>query len=275
MTRKAPKLDTLRALFAKSGNCCAFPGCKNKIINDKNQLIGEVCHIEAAEEGGERYNPNQTDEERRHYDNLILLCHEHHVETNDIQEYTVNKLKNMKKVHEAKFINNNFELDEQVLKSILLQINEFWQNIEFLNKYKHQAPEDFKMEIDVNKKCIQIFDELQNNIENLSNMLGDIAEFNNTLWENIVKYLESYNVDLSNVKNIPYYENPYNSPFWEMLCIGAPNLTNQSIILLKQFSIKYLELFIQQNPANTEALKKLNELREEFKEIAVTSSYVD
>lgn len=275
MTRKAPKLDTLRALFAKSGNCCAFPGCKNKIINDKNQLIGEVCHIEAAEEGGERYNPNQTDEERRHYDNLILLCHEHHVETNDIQEYTVNKLKNMKKVHEAKFINNNFEIDEQVLKSILLQINEFWQNIEFLNKYKHQAPEDFKMEIDVNKKCIQIFDELQNNIENLSNILGDIAEFNNTLWENIVKYLESYNVDLSNVKNIPYYENPYNSPFWEMLCIGAPNLTNQSIILLKQFSIKYLELFIQQNPANTEALKKLNELREEFKEIAVTSSYVD
>lgn len=275
MARKAPKLDTLRALFAKSGNCCAFPGCKNKIINNKNQLIGEVCHIEAAEEGGERYNSNQTDEERRHYDNLILLCHEHHVETNDIQEYTVNKLKNMKKVHEAKFINNNFEIDEQVLKSILLQINEFWQNIEFLNKYKHQAPEDFKMEIDVNKKCIQIFDELQNNIENLSNMLGDIAEFNNTLWKNIVKYLESYNVDLSNVKNIPYYENPYNSPFWEMLCIGAPNLTNQSIILLKQLSIKYLELFIQQNPANTEALKKLNELREEFKEIAVTSSYVD
>lgn len=275
MTRKAPKLDTLRALFAKSGNCCAFPGCKNKIINNKNKLIGEICHIEAAEEGGERYNPKQTDEERRHYDNLILLCHEHHVETNDVQEYTVNKLKNMKKVHEAKFINNNFEIDEQVLKSILLQINEFWQNIEFLNKYKHQAPEDFKMEIDINKKSIQIFDELQRNIETLSDILSEIAEFNNTLWENIVKYLESYNVDLSNVKNIPYYDNPYNSPFWEKLCIGAPNLTNQSKILLKQLSIKYLELYIQHNPTNIEALKKLNELREEFKEIAATSSYVD
>lgn len=275
MTRKAPKLDTLRALFAKSGNCCAFPGCKNKIINNKNQLIGEICHIEAAEEGGERYNPKQTDEERRHYDNLILLCHEHHVETNDVQEYTVNKLKNMKKVHEAKFINNNFEIDEQVLKSILLQINEFWQNIEFLNKYKHQAPEDFKMEIYINKKSIQIFDELQRNIETLSDILSEITEFNNTLWEDVVKYLESYNVDLSNVKNIPYYENPYNSPFWEMLCIEAPNLTNQSKILLKQLSIKYLELYIQHNPTNIETLKKLNELREEFKEIAVTSSYVD
>lgn len=39
MTRKAPKLDTLRALFAKSENCCAFHGCKNKIINNKNKLI--------------------------------------------------------------------------------------------------------------------------------------------------------------------------------------------------------------------------------------------
>ena len=60
-----------------------------------------------------------------------------------------------------------------------------------------------------------------------------------------------------------------------MLCIGAPNLTNKSIVLLKQISIKYLELFIQKNPTDIEALKKLNELREEFKKIAITSSYVD
>lgn len=275
MTRKAPKLDTLRALFAKSGNCCAFPGCKNRIINSKNQLIGEVCHIEAAEEGGERYNQNQTDEERRHYDNLILLCHEHHIETDNVEEYTVDKLKNMKKIHEAKFIHNNFEVDEQVLKSILLQINDFWQNIEFLNKYKHQAPEDLKMEIDINKECTQIFNELQRNLETLSDILDNVAEFNNTLWDDIVKYIESYNVDLNNVKKIPYYENPYNSPFWEILCIGAPNLTNKSKMLLKQLSIKYLELYIQQNPTNIEALKKLNELRKDFKEIAVTSSYID
>ena len=275
MVRKAPKLETLRALFARSGNCCAFPGCKNKIINSKNQLIGEICHIEAAEIGGERYNPNQTDEERRHYDNLILLCHEHHVETNDTKEFTVDKLKNMKKNHEAQFINNNFKLDEQVLKSILLQINKFWQNIEFLNKYKHQAPEGFRMEIDINKNYIEIFDELQSNIEHLSDILKDIAEFNNTLWDDMVTYLERHNVDLSNVKHIPYYENPYSSPFWEMLCIGAPNLTNQSRLLLKQLSIKYLELFVQQNPTNNDALKKLYELREEFKEIAVNISYVD
>ena len=39
MTRLTPKQETLRALFAKSGNQCAFPGCNHHIINGKNQLI--------------------------------------------------------------------------------------------------------------------------------------------------------------------------------------------------------------------------------------------
>ena len=120
MTRLTPKLNTLRALFAKSGNQCSFPGCNHLIINEKNQLIGEVCHIEAAEIGGERYNPNQSDEDRRDYSNLILLCHEHHVETNDVNEYPVIKLKEMKRLHEEKFTNESFNINEETLKSIML-----------------------------------------------------------------------------------------------------------------------------------------------------------
>jgi hypothetical protein len=111
-------------------------------------LIGEVCHIEAAEEGGERYNPNQSDEDRRHYNNLLLLCHEHHVETNDVQEYTVSKLKEMKRLHEEKYNKESFNIKEETSKSIMLQINEYWQNIDLLNKFKHKVPEEFRMPID-------------------------------------------------------------------------------------------------------------------------------
>lgn len=41
MARKEPKKEVLRALFAKTGNQCAFPGCKNKLINNKNKFIGQ------------------------------------------------------------------------------------------------------------------------------------------------------------------------------------------------------------------------------------------
>ena len=79
MGRLTPKTNTLKALFAKSGNQCAFPGCDHPMINKKNQFIGQVCHIESALPGGERFNKESNDEFRRCYENLILLCYPHHI----------------------------------------------------------------------------------------------------------------------------------------------------------------------------------------------------
>ena len=72
MARLSNRTDTIKKLFALSGNFCAFPGCNEHIINSEGQLIGEVCHIEAANEDGERYNPLQSDEERRSFDVTIF-----------------------------------------------------------------------------------------------------------------------------------------------------------------------------------------------------------
>lgn len=53
--------------------------------------------------GGERFNPNMTNEDRRSFDNLMLMCHHHHVVTDDVERYNVEKLKEMKRNHEAKY----------------------------------------------------------------------------------------------------------------------------------------------------------------------------
>lgn len=39
MMRLSPKMETLRALFANSGNQCAFPGCIQRLINSKKILL--------------------------------------------------------------------------------------------------------------------------------------------------------------------------------------------------------------------------------------------
>lgn len=101
--RLAPKQDVLRELYIKSGNECAFPECHNVLVDENGTFVGEVCHIEAALPGGERFNPDMTNEERRSYDNLMLMCHQHHVVTDDVNEYPVEKLKQMKRTHEAKY----------------------------------------------------------------------------------------------------------------------------------------------------------------------------
>ena len=65
----------LRELFLKSGNLCAFPGCEKLMMNAGGVFIGQVCHIEAAEEGGERFRGSMTNEQRRAVSNLMLMCY--------------------------------------------------------------------------------------------------------------------------------------------------------------------------------------------------------
>lgn len=101
--RLTPTTDTLRELFLKSGNQCAFPGCTEIMMNSEGVFIGQTCHIEAAERGGERFNEAMTNEQRRSFANLMLMCYPHHCVTNDVDKYPVDRLKQMKADHEARF----------------------------------------------------------------------------------------------------------------------------------------------------------------------------
>lgn len=98
--RLAPTYSTLRQLYTLSGNQCAFPGCTNPMFDMNGNFVGQVCHIEAASEGGERFNPDMSNEQRRDYDNLVLLCHSCHIETDKVYKYPVAEMKKIKRDHE-------------------------------------------------------------------------------------------------------------------------------------------------------------------------------
>jgi hypothetical protein len=49
------------------------------VASDGMSIVSKICHIEAASKEGPRWNSGMTDDDRRHYKNLILLCDEHHV----------------------------------------------------------------------------------------------------------------------------------------------------------------------------------------------------
>ena len=100
--RLDPTSETLKSLFLKSGNECAFPDCENNMFNGK--YIGQVCHIEDAMPG-DRYNPNNSNEQNREESNLMLMCYEHHVKTNGIENYSVDDLQQMKQNHEQSILN--------------------------------------------------------------------------------------------------------------------------------------------------------------------------
>ncbi len=114
MKRLDPVKKTLRELYLKSGNQCAFPGCGKVMINAEGNFIGQICHIEAAEEGGERFNPEMTNEDRRAFSNLVLMCYDHHIKTNNVEKHTVQALQKMKVDHEAKFTDIEGKIERSI-----------------------------------------------------------------------------------------------------------------------------------------------------------------
>lgn len=103
ITRKPTTDSTLKALWANSGGKCAT--CKSpliqKTVEGSNFVVGEEAHICGVKPDAKRYDISLTDDEKRQYDNLILVCPSCHklIDTDDVK-YTVPELRRLKSVQE-------------------------------------------------------------------------------------------------------------------------------------------------------------------------------
>lgn len=99
-----PREPTVKQLYALSMNRCAYPDCPTPLVSpETGTVIGEVCHIRAHNVGGPRYIESQTDQERHGFDNLILMCRNHHKEIDaaaNVAKYTVEWLLDTERAHE-------------------------------------------------------------------------------------------------------------------------------------------------------------------------------
>ncbi len=139
MARLALKSSVVKKLFALSGNRCAFPGCNECIIDESGIIVGEICHIEAAEKGGARYNLNSDDEHRRSFENLILMCANHHKKTNYADNYTVSKLISYKKEHEETFADRQYKVDNNIVERMINKNQQIIRNDNSESQINNQA----------------------------------------------------------------------------------------------------------------------------------------
>ena len=123
--RKDPKLSIIKALFAKSGNLCAFPGCSHQLVDDRSLFVAEVCHINSISKKDARYDPSLSEDDLRKYENLILLCYAHHKRVDSFEkEYPVETLRRMKEEHEKFHQEKTFSPSESVVVDSAIQLYE-------------------------------------------------------------------------------------------------------------------------------------------------------
>ena len=95
-----------KRLWGRSGSRCAFPDCRQELIEETadgqgDVLVGQEAHIVAEAPMAPRGKSNLTLAQRNSYENLILLCSRHHIIIdNDVAAYPVDKLLGFKVDHE-------------------------------------------------------------------------------------------------------------------------------------------------------------------------------
>lgn len=276
MARKKPVQDVLRALFAKSGNQCAFPGCTHPLINEKNQLIAQVCHIEGASEGGERYDVSSNDEYRRGYKNLIILCYQHHVETSDVDEYPVACLAKMKSKHEQLFDKTPFTIDESTLLKLTFDMEKYWSKIKWLNEIDHiYADSELAMEVYVENHFFDIMSRINETIDRIQEMFEGFLRSNDLLLLDFNSLLEKKGISPNIFFDIPYYENPFVNRNWESYNIGVPNVLTRMRIDIKHLEVKYYEEYLKRNNGDLVAKIAFEKAKNSLENYAKTMMYVD
>lgn len=114
-------LPTLKVLFAKSRNQCAFPECDVPLVEATDTVTGEICHIRSEKVRGPRYDKGFPAECRNAAENLILMCGRHHkIIDTETKTYTTEELLRIKKIHEESGV---VEISPQIAKHAQALLN--------------------------------------------------------------------------------------------------------------------------------------------------------
>jgi len=117
---------TRKALWARSANKCCI--CKTDLFSDDDKIkqlnIGEECHIISSKPKGPRHKPNLGDYDD--YDNLLLLCRNHHKQIDELTEtYTEELIRYIKTNHEnwvKNTLNNSIKTENTDKPKLLRRI---------------------------------------------------------------------------------------------------------------------------------------------------------
>jgi hypothetical protein len=244
------------------------------VINVRNQFIAELCHIEAAAPGGPRYNREMSDEARRADPNLILLCHQHHVETDDAILFSADALREMKRVHEARFATLPYEVPDTVLREISREVEEYWARVDRANSVDHIVP-DLRVPIDVAASIPALLAAIQDTLGYLHDQHHHLTVSHKVLSAEVRNALEFCGYDLRAWDEIPHHLNPTVGRDWETMNLALPNLTTRLSVLVRQVELRVLEAQLSADPSNSGLRERVVSLRADFLDGASRWGLVD
>lgn len=261
------ELKEAKILFGKSGNKCAFPGCDYTLIDENNNIMCEMAHIEAKSDNGPRANKSKTLKERNKAENLICFCYNHHKLVDKYKDkYTVEVLKKMKKEHEDKFA-GTYMFDYDKIFKINDNLKLFMKEMQIVNE---QNDFELKRTIKTNRKFPTIVNEIKKDIKSIEKLNLENLEYFETLNERIIEKMKYHGYDTKKWED----ELEFTAPQWEYFALDIPNGLNEIKIDIVQVEILYYTEYLKTHD-DEEAEELLKKAKKEFEKLCRTSFHYD
>ncbi|MCK6574670.1 hypothetical protein L6V77_26655 [Myxococcota bacterium] len=267
----SPRDPDYRVLLAKCHNRCAFTGCTHQVVNDRQDFIGEVCHIEAASPEGPRFNPKMTDEQRRAEPNLIIMCHAHHVEVDrHEEEFTVIVLRDLKTMHEAG-TGAMPQINESLLRQVRGDAERYWTRVQQVSDARVLG-----VEINTRVGFPTILREIRGFAQALEQVGYRLARSSENIIPELAELAGRHGHDLSWFFDVPYPENrQFQYRNWEEINLALPNLATRILTLTHQAEVHYWHLRHEREPESVAIKRRLDASRRRLLRIAKKATLVD
>lgn len=148
------KISEIKRLFVESHNQCAEPNCSNSLMAEDNiTVIGKICHIEAANKNGPRFNEDMNNDQRRSYENLILLCDEHHRMIDNPKNesiYEKEKLLEWKQSHISQYDSSSYKVPIDYIQKFIEETKDYYKKI-----YSLDGPYSPKITLDYVERDVE------------------------------------------------------------------------------------------------------------------------
>ena len=168
---------------------------------------------------------------------------------------------------------NSFEVDASIVSQVEREMESYWSTL-FRRQKAHPVP-DLAVELKLGRSGIQVFKDLRAKLKDVEALLNHYSESDEKAPEELKTFLQKLGYNLTILKSVPYYDNPFENRNWERHNLGSPNVLLDLKTLQLYAELLYLTEYTKRHTGDTTTKARRKAVMKALSNIAGSALYHD
>jgi hypothetical protein len=200
------------------------------------------------------------------------MCHRHHVETDDVAEWTVERLRAMKSAHECRFHEGGPTFADAILEQVAEELDDYWSRVQRAHDTEHVV-DDLKLPFEFGKPIEALFKDACDAANRLVDSTQGLEEGAINKVKSVLS--EHFGVSGDALDGVLAATRFYESVNFEARALAIPNWHTQLLALLLHIETRYADLQLRLTPRDPVARAKFEALKNRLLQAATQWGLAD